>query len=217
MVAVARLQVQIPRDNGLPEDIVTNTWYFMDDAASSVSAVEAQLLADNLWGFYDDFQSWFSTVVASPITISVYDMGDSEPRAPVLEDTYTFTPPSNGGLPAENAICLSFEATPISGVSQRNRRGRIYLGPLAEATLSTSESGGDYRIASAFLTAIDNFYTDMLTDMIADGWVHVIYSPTLHAAGPLASAVSTASLRWVDNTFDHQRRRGAKPTSRVLF
>lgn len=217
MPAHARVQVKIPRDNGITADIVTNTWYFRHDADSAVDTSNATDLVNALEGFYDDMNSWFSSVLASPIDFFVFDMADTEPRVPVLSEGMVWTPPSAASLPAELAICLSFKAAASSGQNPARRRGRVYLGPLAYAASATSESGGDYRVASAFLSAIDNFYIDMTTAAVADGWTHCVYSPTTHNESSLALSFFEVTTAWVDNAFDIQRRRGSRATSRVTF
>lgn len=217
MVAVARVQHLWPRDNGLLEDTITNTWYFLSDTASEVDATEGNVLADAVHAFHHSIRSWMSSVLVATPSAQVYDMSDDEPRAPVYEETYAGSSTASDGLPSELAVVVSFQAAVVSGANMRRRRGRVYLGPLSPACFATSESAGDYRVSSSFVNAIDTAYTTLLTTVTAADWAHVVYSPTTHAGSTLFASVFPVVTAWVDNSADIQRRRGSIATVRSFL
>lgn len=217
MPAVARVQHLWPRDNGLLEDTITNTWYFLGDTFTEVDATEGNILADAVHAFHHSIRSWMSSVLTATPTSQVYDMADDEPRAPVYEETYAGSSTASDGLPSELAVVTSFQAAVVSGANMRRRRGRVYLGPLSPACFATSESAGDYRVSSSFVTAIDSAYTTLLATLASNDWVHVVYSPTTHAGGTLLGSVFPVVSAWVDNAADIQRRRGSIATVRTFL
>lgn len=217
MPAVARVQHLWGRDNGLTEDTITNTWYFLSTGEDLVDAIEGNILSDAVHAFHHTLRSWMSSVLVATPTTQVYDMQDSEPRAPVYEETYSGSSTASDGLPSELAVCVSFQAEVVSGANMRRRRGRVYLGPLSPACFSTSESAGDYRVAAAFVTAIDSAYTTLLSTLASNSWVHVIYSPTTHEESTLLGSVHQVTTAWVDNAADIQRRRGSKATVKTFL
>ena len=217
-MGVARIQMGLGRIGGLPEDEVVNTWYVSDGLGSSVSAGDAESLADAFLAFYEDANSWWSEALSGAVTRKVYDMADSTPRVPVFEDTNSITAPTNNSLPAEVSLCLSFGGDPISGVSMARRRGRVFLPPMQIAVLSTAESGGDIRPASSVFTAFNGFYDSLKAAIeLVGSYTHVVYSPTQDASQTLLQSIAIVTQAWMDNAFDIQRRRGAKPTARTYF
>lgn len=217
MPSLARVQFVWGRDNGLTEDDITNTWYIQSDNTSSIGATEGNEMADAVRGFHHAIRSWMSSVLVSTPHVSVFDMQDPEPRAPVYEEDYTGSSTASDGLPSELAVVLSFQAAVVSGANMRRRRGRVYLGPLSPACFSTSESAGDYRVNSSFITAIDSAYTAFVAALTLAEHTHVIYSPTTNEGAALASSYWPVATAWVDNAADIQRRRGSKATVRTFL
>src|SRR6476469_1332456 len=111
-----RAQVAIPMDSGIPEDVVTNTFYFDSDDgntdASHWSSVETLLTE-----FYHAIDGvMFPACVASPAHVKIYDMRDALPRLPEFEFDITLTPTSADPMPQEVALVMSFQAAMVSGV-----------------------------------------------------------------------------------------------------
>lgn len=136
----------------------------------------------------------------------------------------------NGGstpLPAEVAICVSYQGTPGPGLVQSRRRGRIYFGPLN--TAASTNVGGVARPAANVRTQLGDRYNRLL--QAVDGQVEaVVYSrPFAGRVGavkdngepkpdlpPRAAFTVGIDQLWVDDEFDTQRRRGLQRTGRTL-
>lgn len=213
-----RAQVTIPLDSGLPEDSVVNTFYFDDDedplAGFEDSAGWAHSMLTTFYQAIDNII--FSDVIGPSATVKYYDMRDPEPRVPKYTDTIALTPAAIPACPHEVAICLSFRATVASGENARRRRGRVYLGPVNTAVVSSG------RVAAGSVTAIANAAAAM-----EDGYLHpaspglhckwAIYSPTTDATSSIDDAFHDVDNGWVDNAFDTQRRRGLAATVRTTW
>lgn len=155
---------------------------------------------------------------------------------PVLGDfgspvsTYSFTvgaiaagPPS--GLPGEAAICCSFhgDLTDIPETESNpapppaffrpaaRHRGRVYVGPMNEASIQEN-AGTDFEVkpSSQAIAALRFSGQDLRDYPFTGGLQWVVYSPTDDDAYPVIDG-------FVDNSFDTQRRRGNAPTSRTLW
>lgn len=204
-----RAQVTLPFFTAVPEDVATNTLYFQTpegtSEATALSAIDVRLDA-----FYAVMNGLWSKVVIAPGTYKVYDMADPTPRTPVGLGTVplVFTPAALN-MPEETAMCLSFQAAPVSGASQARRRGRIYLGPLSLNATTQPSGAGFVQWASAVRTTVSNGAAAMAnTTTNAATWV--VYSPTNGTAHPVANG-------WIDNQPDTQRRRGHKTVGRTLW
>lgn len=218
MVAVARAQFTWHRELGVPADDITNTWYFKNSSEGSVDPGDANTIADAVRAFYDEGFTWFSQVLGASSTVKVYDMNDAEPRVPVFEETAAINNPTGTSLPGELASCVSFSADPESGVNQARRRGRVYLGPLATATMGGADSAGDIRVVVGFSNAMKaNFVSEIVTPLAGIGYAHCVYSPTTDATSSLDAATALATTYYMDNAFDVQRRRGAKASVRFSW
>lgn len=202
-MTVYRAQFTFKATDGNPDNAVTNTWYCAGtsdaDAASFVVAVKA---------FYTTMRTYMSSLVAiGPHVIKTYDMTDPEPRAPIVEENWSFTvAPTGAPLPPEVSLCLSFQGEKISGVPQARHRGRIYFGPITQ-----SVNGADGRPTPAFCTSFANAGSVLkLASQPAGTWDWSVFSPTSGT-----SVIVTDG--WVDNEWDTQRRRGRERTSKSLF
>lgn len=218
MVAVARVQFVLHRLSGLTEDDVTNTWHFKDSGQGAVTTGDAEDLIDALEAFYEDANSWWGEQLNGEWTAKCYDLNDSTPRTPVFEKTGTITAPTNNGLPSELALCLSFQAAPASGSPIERRRGRVFLGPLNTSSLQTTANDGEVRPTSSVLAAFDTYYSSLRTAVAGiAGYDHCTYSPTQDASGSLDGSTHIVTSVWMDDSYDVQRRRGAKPSSRRVI
>lgn len=199
-----KVQARIPMDSGLPNDAVVNTWHFVCEVGGSALTNAITALDD----FYGDVATCLSYACSfNSATYTAYAMSDPEPRAPVAVINATdYTTGSTAAVP-ELAVCLSFQGNRISGTPQARRRGRIYLGPLADIT-NTSTSP---IIAAAKVDQIRDAGATLLAASLADAdWSWVVYSVADDDTVVVGSG-------WVDNAFDIQRRRGLEATSRLTF
>lgn len=219
-----RVQCTIPLTNNVPEDSVVNTWYF-DDDDDPVAAPEdtAGWIINELTAFYQAIDGVvFPDTVGNAVNVRMYDMADPEPRVQVWDETIPIVPSASDPLPNEVAICLSFSADPQSGQTQARRRGRLFLGPVAQSCMSVI--GSHAYVSLATRLAIVN-----AADALAAGFEHpaspglrlhwAIFSPTTLASpgGTLGGSFHDVQSGWVDDAFDIQRRRGADATARTTF
>jgi len=200
--------------SSLPEDRFINTFHFQNPLAGfeELAGVAGTLLE----GFYDHVgpstnpvSSYLSPAVQRAVTINHYDLGDPEPRVPIVDGfTIPAAPPQGGvGVPEELAVCLSYHGTPP--VTPR-RRGRIYFGPLGNlGTVITPSTGSSYtRIASVLINDLASAAEALV---VGSGGTWVIRSTV-----PAENFVPIVG-GWVDNAPDTQRRRGPEPSIRTLW
>jgi hypothetical protein len=140
-------------------------------------------------------------------TFEWYRESDTKPRAPIRITTWNLTAsPTGNPLPSEVCLCMSFQATQVSGVPQARRRGRIFIGPLDVTSLET-----DGRPPSTARLAINNAGGALLdASQASTTWKWAVYSRVLGTGSDVANG-------WVDNAFDIQRRRGIQPNLRSIF
>lgn len=215
--ATIRVQTVLKPVSNIAKDFVTNTMHFrvafsiidppvppdkskVDQCNEVMNALEA---------FYEDIRSRLGGLSIDGHVFKCYDLGESEPRIPVVERSWAFTsaPPASM-LPAECSVVASFEAERQSGLNQASRRNRIYIGPLA-----SSVSEGDGRVSDGARIAINNAMNDLYVASDSAGlsqWQWVTYSPKL---GTWANVHNGH----VDNAFDTQRRRGVESTVRSTW
>lgn len=201
-MATLRVQSVLHMTSGLPADSVVSTWFCSTDvvAGTFISIRTAWL------NFQDDISvNYPATVAQNGHDIKIYDMADVEPRVPIYEATWDFgSAPSGATLPSEVALCISYQAVRLSGVDQKNRRGRMYLGPLVTGLMASGRPG------PATIEAVGDAFETFVAALAADDIVFGIYSRTLEE---FHGAVDG----WIDNSFDTQRRRGLEPTARELL
>jgi len=201
MAGVIRSVVTIAHDTGLPEDSVVNVWHFQ--GATPFQASDLTAINNKLQSFYVALNGLFSGNLNGQPTVKHYFLEDAEPRVP--RGTYTMSGVTLGSLslPEEVALCLSFQGVQVSGSPQARRRGRIFLGPLAQAV----NNGGTGRPGSTDITTIKNAAIALKA---ASGPPWVVYSR-------VDDIGYTVNNGWVDNSFDTQRRRGLAATSRNVW
>jgi len=213
MSDIVKAVVSFQGASGLPEDRFVNTfWFVVDDTTDPILTSVSERLVDFYNTLYVDnpIAGYLSSVInrgADDGTIDIYQTpGASLP--PIF--TWSFTPEaaaSANDYASEVAVCLSFKNDSVTSVPQRNRRGRIFLGPLNTAAVNevsnvvrpSTAITGDLAVAGATLKAADD----------ADA-VWVVYSRVLDQTFPVESG-------WIDNALDTQRRRGFSATTRTAW
>lgn len=208
-MALYRVTTTFPYFTGVPEDVSTNTMYFLTPEGTS-DAIAMLAIDARLNTFYDGFNGLWSKVIISPATWKAYNMADPQPRLPVGSGIIglTFTPTAIN-LPEEVAMVLSFQAEPISGANQARRRGRIYVGPLSMNS-TTQPTGGAYVQWASAVRATIASAAAALADTTVNVAAWQVYSPTDNQAHPVARG-------WIDVQPDTQRRRGHKTVGRTLW
>lgn len=198
-----RTQVELAMASGNPLDKATNVWHFGAD-----NTAELDLALTQLTTFYAAIDGFLSSLVATTgHRVRCYDLADDEPRAPVKDQGLGTLSLGTQTLPPELAVCVSYQTVRQSGMSQARRRGRLYFGPMSNASVTPTNGQIATTTLTGFGTAIQNLLD---ASQAATTWYWAIYSPT----NQLAIEVSDA---WLDNAFDVQRRRGIAATTRTIF
>lgn len=140
------------------------------------------------------------------VTLTAYNLNDPEPRVPIAERFITLPAITSGTeLPAEVALVASFQATPLPGLNQRRRRGRVYLGPLQHPGTTARNPQ-----AQMLLNVTAQFAELKAASDASVNWEWGVFST-------VNQSFSAVTSGWVDNTWDTQRRRGPRPTARTTF
>jgi hypothetical protein len=207
------------RNNNKPEDVIINTFHFL-----TTGAVLPQDLTDiglMVARFYNDSRPGSPGTLASVMTSGhmavgtvhearVFNMSLPAPRSPVASTFFELAGLNDlGALPAEVACVLSYKAAPFGEPApERQRRGRLYFGPLNTGWLGNA-AGGDARPFVNRTNYLRWAGRGLLEDKIGNPtWS--VYSRVTGIARPVTS-LST------DDAFDSQRRRGAAPTARTVY
>lgn len=202
-----RAMVVIPMTSALPADAVVNTFHFQAPAADSTAFTAIDTALTN---FYGNLQSFFSSKVnANGTRIKIYDMEDLKPRPPRYDVALGLgATVGSTALPAELAVCLSFQGAQVAGIPQARRRGRIYFGPLAGVALSSE------KVHATMMSSLCTQAGVLLAACSAGDPVQwVVYSQTQPSPNFAANVVGG----WVDNAVDIQRRRGLKADTRTAW
>jgi len=214
MSKFARVQVTLNHDSGLAKDAFVNTWHF-DGDDSQTWAEDQDDLAARVHTFYTGLAPDLGLTLNGTADIKIYDMSDPVPRVPKYSEHWTGLAVGSTGLPEEVALCLSMEAAPASGVSQRRRRGRVYLGPFS--TSGNSTTTGRPRPSDALITATLGRVQALAVGPDPGDFRLSVFSPRTYANNPanLDAAHNDVVKCWIDNAWDIQRRRGAVPTAKT--
>lgn len=188
----------------LPADHVVNTWHF-DEVAGPPENFDN--VRDMLEDFYTELESFIAGGLYTPeVLVKAYDMTDPEPRRPVYESGFTLTMGTGEPLPPEVTLVISMQAAQASGVPQARRRNRKYL-PTFTETANDAFGRPNNGTVNAVATAGGNL---LAAAQASASWSWVINSPTSGVNPPVDNG-------WVDDAWDTQRRRGRKPTQRIVF
>lgn len=215
-MSVHRFDVIFQSTTNLPEDNMVNTWHFNGDP--TFPATDFDNVRDMLKDFYTAIpgttgastrisQYMPSSLINATALVKAYDLADPVPRVPVYESSFALVSlTSSAPLPAEVALCISFQGEAESGTNPARRRNRKYLGPWASTV-----SGNDGRPTPTLRAVIAGAGRRLKEAADASvTWEWCWYSPTDSANGVVDNG-------WVDNAWDTQRRRGPAPTTRSTF
>lgn len=199
--------------SGLPEDRFINTFAFRRPLIGTVGDfenIEAALV--DFWQANNgaaggSLGNHLGAEVPGDWTLRIYGLTDPEPRAPVYEASGDFGYSAGASLPHEVALCLSFQGANVSGLPQERRRGRVFIGPLANAANIVTTGG---RPAASIITAGVEACSNLRSDVVLNGIAWCVNSRVDEALVEIIDG-------WVDNAFDTQRRRGLVPTARTTW
>jgi len=200
-----RTMVVFENESGLPEDRFVNTWYFRDAGGYSREEAAVQIV-QKIGGFYNGgstpLSSFFSGKIArtaNSAQVRVYNLQETEPRQPGIEE-WTLGPGGSGAdMPNEVAVALSF----FSGRNLPRQRGRIYLGPLK--AIVAGNRVGDMDVGQNLLGAVP-----LALDILQSVGQAMTWCVRSDVTGQMLPVTNV----WCDDAFDTQRRRGKKPTTR---
>jgi len=210
-----RVQATIGMDAPDLADNIMNTWHFRGDPAQStagdVTDISAAVVA-----FYQEIDSAIMSIENDEtLRLKVYALNDSPPRIPQADATYALVNTGGAGTPAEVALCLSYQATPQSGIPQARRRGRVFIGPISAGGVALIN--GSRHVAATYTAALATAGANLRNAANATNTPWVVYSPTTAAFdGDIAASYLVAN-GWVDNAWDTMRSRGPKATVRQTF
>lgn len=202
-----RAQVILHTTDSLSANYVTNSWCFVTtDDPSDAEFTEYT-------GHFKEFYDSLSGILSLPITqngheIKYYDLDQAvPPNYPLAIQTFNLTTaPSAAGLPSEVAACLSFQGEKVPGFPQRRRRGRVYIGPIAQASNTSGRPSTTLRstFAASAVELCDDLKGSSNVAQLA------VWSVTDGAAVVVTDG-------WVDDAWDTQRRRGVQRTARTTW
>lgn len=207
-MAIVLAQVAINAASEMPEDRMVNTFWFQTNSEPDGTDIAAALFTH-----YSSIDTYMSSnaVSATGHTIKMYNQDLPEPRAPFWESVFGLPNLSGAAaLPAEVAVCSSFQADAVSGENQQRRRGRVYLGGWGVTANTT-----DGRPAPVVQTAVANAAAQLSNDInaIGTGLDQVLWIVYSRVGGTFAKVTNG----WCDNAWDTQRRRGIAPSARTVW
>lgn len=202
-----RATATLPYTTNIPEDVATNTVYF--DCDNSTLPANWNEIAARVIAAYHVLDTNLSNLISrgtNICTVTLYDMSDPEPRAPLDIFPFTLANAAAGvtDLPPEVALCASYHSAFVSGIPNPRRRGRVYLGPFSTGSTALTRPPDALR-----LLCVDWAET-LWTPIGAADVTWVQRSETTGVTAPVVGG-------WVDNEWDTQRRRGRRSTARTLF
>jgi len=219
-MTVLRWQVSLESLTGLPEDASMNVWHF-HTANVDIPAMIADI-DDELSAFYSAIGAIYSAnTITGNMFFKVFDLLDVPPRIPVFETSHIIAGLGDAdALPTECAATLSFQGDPVSGVNQRRRRGRLFLGPLDIGVASTA--AGIVHIQGGTRTLVTGTAESFMEAGGTLTWQWIVFSPTNAGAPPwdetaLDEGSALVTNGWMDDAFDTQRRRGTAATARTTW
>lgn len=209
------VQVIIPMDSGLPEDVAINTWHIATQGEKSEPHMNLALA--EIEDFYQEVDAFMSREVTTVIQFKCYAENDPTPRVPWLTAVGTIAPPTTGkSVPSEVALVMSYRGVYVSGGVNARERGRVFLGPWNEDAIGSSPDLG--RPAPGFIAAVATAGGNLLSASVAAAeWDWIVFSGARRLVEEEEYQGSNVISGWVDNAFDTQRRRGVSPTARSTF
>lgn len=209
-----RAQIVLPFFTNLPSDVITNTLHFREVIPSE----PLETVAEDLTPLIETFLISSYTLgglaqyVRGDIAyVNWYDLTQPEPRIPVREPLDLTSVSSPSDLPTEVACVLSFHGAPVAGVPAGRRRGRIYLGGLAQSWMAAGSASTFPEFATGPRQAVQtaaNTFMEAVQGVKDYRWV---------VRSTVANQDFDVVGGWVDNAPDTQRRRSVDSTSRLIW
>jgi hypothetical protein len=195
-------------------DRFMNTWHIATrDATTPVDAADAFITDLNT--FYQAIDAQLGDLLTGNVPLAqAYNLIELKPRQPIRETSLTTLTCSANRAARELAVCVSYRAEYQSGVTPKRRRGRIYIGPLGDGAISSS----DGLVAAATVTALQSAANTLQAQSAASSeYAWVVYSPTTDVTGTGETGMYEVVSGWIDNSPDIQRRRGVYGGTKSTF
>lgn len=214
-MALCRVQAVFQGRTLLPEDRFINTFHFSVIGPGTPEWRAA--CAEGVEAFYNQtlnavtMAEFLSPFIRRQWETRSYDLDLPEgEREPTIQP-WTLAAGPTVGYPEEVAICVTLEGAPP--VTPR-RRGRIYIGPLANIPSVYDHENNALPVRPDFVGAasVGQQLVSRAFALAADdtlGW-------SIRSITPSENFVRIEG-GYVDNAFDTQRRRGPDPSARVTF
>ena len=216
MSGLYRFDTIIQSTTNLPRDQIINSWHFYKEDSFTD---DFENVRDMLRDFFTVGSSingsntvavkmWIpESITQNTVLVRAYKVGATPGSPPDWSGSFNFGARGSATpLPAEVALCLSFQSEHEDGVPQARRRNRKYLGPFGSNANST-----EGRPSSAVINSIVAAARDLKQASAASlYWKWVVYSPT-------SDTYEEVDDGWVDNAWDTQRRRGRASTARTTW
>lgn len=203
-MAIARCIATINYFTGLPEDVISNVFYWA--SVTPLDTDQAAGIVTRLNAFYNAIDAHLSPVlVPSSLRYRFYHMEDPEPRVPFYDVPGAGLTLGSAGTAEESSVCLSYQAAPASGDPQARRRGRIYIGPLASTAITNGTSSAFSQISGTVRADLAAAAAILADQSEPHQWA--VYSTVDNVARQIVGG-------WIDNAVDTQRRRGRRATIR---
>jgi hypothetical protein len=191
-MTVIRAQCAFQVDSADPSDVLMINPHF--------KIVNLPGLSNDVQGLADDLSTALNTwdILATQVTVKMYDAQHAPPNYPLATSVKR-----QGQIVATNinrdiAVCLSYYA----GVNRPRYRGRLYV-PCALRNIVPSGA----FVSTASMNNVATL-VPILTGLGGLDVDWVVYSRVDNTSRPVTD--------WfVDNSWDTQRRRGPRPTSRI--
>jgi hypothetical protein len=196
------------------ENRIINTWHIATrDATTPSQAFDSFTAALNT--FYQAVDTHFSTEVSGAVP-DMYGWNYIEPKPRQPFDYFQATPLVAAANRTARELCcvLSYKANYESGITPKRRRGRIFLGPLADTAVDSSTGRLSGTTVSAVATAADTLVTASAASSL---WAWVVYSPTTDVTGTGETGMYEVIGGWVDDNPDIQRRRSSTGGARTTW
>lgn len=213
LINLCRAEIRWHRTTGVARDDQINTFFVGTDTENFVDLETATIGAiATIRNAIDGFMSSLLFTGAPLATYYTFNMLDAEPRQPqTVADMGAGTLSGAQPLPEEVTMVASFQGVPISGQSQRRRRGRLYLPTFTVDDLDASSSTiWDPDTIAAMCTMMSDVKDVLLTANCALS----VFSrkAASDAGGTLLNQAKAGTTYvqsgWIDNEPDTQRRRG---------
>lgn len=192
-MTVIRAQCSWQIDSANPTDVLVITPHFNTTNVAILEPLDAQQLADDLAAALDTYVS-----LHTQLTVKLYDAKKVPPSYPLATKTVRAGTIASSPSNRDIALCLSYYA----GVNRPRYRGRLYI-PLPLVAVSGSAN----TATPANLTRIGDI-VPVFTGLGGVNVDWVVFSRRDNTARPISNW-------YVDNSWDSQRRRGGRATSRL--